>query len=127
MNADLRGLVQKWREQQRICQSHFEQNDYGKCADELEAALSVAQGQGWRSAKEPPNSALHTWSEPVAAITWSGDVFRISYMHGSEPGEGCWQRTHGMAELGPVGEVAAWIALPSIARAAAPAQPDGVE
>lgn len=126
-NADLRGLVQKWRAiahelRYNPAAMPFSALRVEDCADDLEqalAALSVAQGQGWEAVPEH-----------VRKLIGQIDCYRLRMSYNeSYFGEPAGLLKGVFAELGhaanpiyPSGKTALYPGLP-----AAPAQPDGVE
>jgi len=97
-----------------------------ECADELEAALSVAQGQGWLPIESAPkNRPVLIWNGRRAIAAWFQDDATDPEMEEGDESDldGYWCIDDG--KLGPFavrgGGITHWRELP-----AAPAQPDGV-
>lgn len=124
MNAELRGLVDTWHVRGNELAEQYGRLPDGdpaiailkmtvdtidRCRSELEAALSVAQGQGWLPIESAPTTGLLLTFHPrFGQRIMRPDPHNIGW-YLDETG-------------GPTREVTHWQPLP-----AAPAQPDGVE
>jgi len=118
MNAELRGLAYWMRQrsdEEKRDGEEVEAAIYRECAGKLEAALSVAQGQGWLPIESAPRDGtpiIVTDGERCAAVYPAGT--RVRWW------PNVWMGTTHCGMKGPK----FWQPAPPLP--AAPAQPDGV-
>lgn len=73
--------------------------------DEISALARIALQGGWIECRlRMPENNFGKWSTPVAVLTDTGDVFKLSCMGGY------WQRTQALIDSG--GRITHWMSLP---------------